>query len=83
MKLFLYCFFSVYKFVNLNHNFIANGIVVSNCSVRLLKTNLTFGDIEKKKKEIQGKPSEAKPKTENKKDEVAAASSKDDFKIKQ
>jgi len=35
-----------------NHNFIANGFVVSNCSVRLLKTNLTKKDLEKKKKEI-------------------------------
>lgn len=37
---------------NENHNFIANGFVVSNCSVRLLKTNLTKKDLEKKKKEI-------------------------------
>ncbi|PIN90200.1 RNA-splicing ligase RtcB [Candidatus Pacearchaeota archaeon CG10_big_fil_rev_8_21_14_0_10_32_14] len=35
-----------------NHNFIANGIVVSNCSVRLLKTNLTKKDLEGKKKEV-------------------------------
>jgi len=38
---------------NINHNFIANGFVVSNCSVRLLRTNLLEKDIEKKgKKEI-------------------------------
>jgi len=36
-----------------NHNFIANNFVVSNCSVRLLRTNLTLKDIEKiGKKEI-------------------------------
>jgi len=35
-----------------NHNFIANGIVVSNCSVRLLRTNIKKEDAEKKKKEI-------------------------------
>jgi len=37
---------------NENHNFVAEGFVVSNCSVRVLKTNLTRKDIEKKKKEI-------------------------------
>ena len=35
-----------------NHNFIANGVVVSNCSVRLLKTNLKKDDILKKQKEV-------------------------------
>ncbi|VVB77059.1 tRNA-splicing ligase RtcB [uncultured archaeon] len=29
---------------DINHNFIANGIVVSNCGVRLIKTNLTEKD---------------------------------------
>lgn len=44
----------VYDFTidNLNHNFIADGVVVSNCSVRLLKTNLTLEDIEKNKKKV-------------------------------
>ena len=45
----------VYDFTmnNKNHNFIANGFVVSNCSVRLLRTNLTLSDIEKiSKKEL-------------------------------
>ena len=37
---------------NENHNFFANGFVVSNCSVRLLRTNLKLSDIEKKKKEV-------------------------------
>lgn len=35
-----------------NHNFIANGIVVSNCGVRLLRTNLTEKDVRPKLKEI-------------------------------
>jgi len=35
-----------------NHNFIANGFVVSNCSVRLLKTNLTKKDILEKQKKV-------------------------------
>lgn len=30
---------------NANHNFIANGIVVSNCGIRLIKTNLTEKEI--------------------------------------
>jgi len=44
----------VYDFTinNENHNFIAEGFVVSNCSVRLLKTNLKKEDILKKQKEI-------------------------------
>ena len=37
---------------NNNHNFIANGLVVSNCSVRLLKTNLKKEDILKKQKKV-------------------------------
>ncbi len=42
----------VYDFTinNTNHNFIANGLVVSNCSVRILKTNLTLDDIKGKEK---------------------------------
>jgi tRNA-splicing ligase RtcB len=28
-----------------DHNFVANGFVVSNCGVRLLRTNLTYGDV--------------------------------------
>jgi tRNA-splicing ligase RtcB len=35
-----------------NHNFIANGIVVSNCGVRLLRTNLTEKDVRPRLKEI-------------------------------
>jgi len=44
----------VYDFTinNENHNFISNGFVVSNCSVRLLKTNLKKEDIMKKQKEV-------------------------------
>lgn len=37
---------------NENHNFISNGFVVSNCSVRLLKTNLKKKDILSKQKEV-------------------------------
>jgi len=37
---------------NNNHNFIANSFVVSNCSVRLLRTNLTKKDVLKKQNEI-------------------------------
>lgn len=37
-----------------NHNFIANGFVVSNCGVRVMKTPLTRKDIETKKKELAG-----------------------------
>jgi tRNA-splicing ligase RtcB len=35
-----------------NHNFIANGVVVSNCGVRLLRTNLTEKDVRPKLKEL-------------------------------
>jgi tRNA-splicing ligase RtcB len=44
----------VYDFTinNENHNFIANGFVVSNCSVRLLKTDLTLNDFLKKRTQI-------------------------------
>jgi len=35
-----------------NHNFIANNFVVSNCGVRLIKTNLTEKDIKGKEKQI-------------------------------
>jgi len=40
----------VYDFtvVHPHHNFIANNFVVSNCGVRLLKTNLTLEDVEDK-----------------------------------
>lgn len=37
---------------NDNHNFIANGLVVSNCSVRILATNLTLKDIKGKEKTL-------------------------------
>lgn len=43
----------VYDFnVNGFHNFVANGIVVSNCGVRLLTTNLTVKDVTPKLKEL-------------------------------
>jgi tRNA-splicing ligase RtcB len=35
-----------------DHNFIANSFVVSNCGVRLLKTNLVYDDIKDKIKDI-------------------------------
>ncbi|MDE1762978.1 MAG: RtcB family protein [Thaumarchaeota archaeon] len=35
-----------------NHNFIANGIVVSNCGVRLVRTNLNEKDVRPKLKEL-------------------------------
>lgn len=35
-----------------NHNFIANGIVVSNCGVRLLRSNLTEDNVRTKLKEL-------------------------------
>ncbi len=35
-----------------NHNFIANGIVVSNCGVRLLRMNLTEKEVRPKLKEL-------------------------------
>ena len=38
---------AVYDFTvaDASHNFIANGFVVSNCGVRLIRTNLTEGDV--------------------------------------
>lgn len=43
----------VYDFtVPETHNFIANGIVVSNCGVRLLRTNFKVEDILNKRKEL-------------------------------
>ncbi|MGQ0771464.1 MAG: RtcB family protein [Nitrososphaerota archaeon] len=35
-----------------NHNFIANGLVVSNCGVRLLRTNLTENDVRLRLKDL-------------------------------
>ena len=35
-----------------NHNFIANGFIVSNCGVRLLSSNLSKEDFLKKRKEV-------------------------------
>ncbi len=35
-----------------NHNFIANGIVVSNCGVRLIATDLTEADLTPKKRDL-------------------------------
>ena len=43
----------VYDFtVDKMHNFIANGIVVSNCSVRLLRTDFNFEDVLSKRREF-------------------------------
>lgn len=44
----------VYDFTvnNQNHNFLANGFIVSNCGVRLLTTPLTKKDVEPKIKEL-------------------------------
>ena len=45
----------VYDFtVPETHNFIANGIVVSNCGVRLIRTNLTKQDVKPRIKELIG-----------------------------
>ncbi|MDG6929177.1 MAG: RtcB family protein [Nitrososphaerota archaeon] len=37
---------------NENHNFVANGVVVSNCGVRLIRTNLTESDVRPKLQEL-------------------------------
>ncbi|MFB6079289.1 MAG: RtcB family protein [Halarchaeum sp.] len=34
------------------HNFVANGFVVSNCGVRMVKTNLTYDDIKGREEEV-------------------------------
>jgi tRNA-splicing ligase RtcB len=34
------------------HNFLANGIVVSNCGVRMVKTNLTYDDVRGREEEL-------------------------------
>ncbi|WP_411715437.1 RtcB family protein [Natronomonas sp.] len=34
------------------HNFVANGLVVSNCGVRMVKTNLTYQDVQGKEEEL-------------------------------
>ncbi|MDS0294662.1 RtcB family protein [Halogeometricum sp. S3BR5-2] len=34
------------------HNFVANGFVVSNCGVRMMKTNLTYAELEGKEEEL-------------------------------
>ncbi len=45
--------FKVYDFnIEDNHNFIANGFIVSNCGVRLLSSNLTKKEFLKKRKEL-------------------------------
>jgi len=38
-----------------DHNFIANGFVVSNCGVRMLSTNLTYNEVKPKLKELMEK----------------------------
>ncbi|OGI15623.1 hypothetical protein A3K63_04275, partial [Candidatus Micrarchaeota archaeon RBG_16_49_10] len=44
---------SVYDFnVEKNHNFVANGFIVSNCGVRLLRTNLVQKDLDGKMKDL-------------------------------
>jgi tRNA-splicing ligase RtcB len=35
-----------------NHTFLAEGFVVSNCGVRMVKTNLTYGDVEGREEEL-------------------------------
>ena len=35
-----------------NHNFIANNVIVSNCGMRLVTTNLTFKEVQPKLKEL-------------------------------
>lgn len=43
----------VYDFtVEDNHNFVANSLIVSNCGVRLIKTNLTEKDVSKRTVEL-------------------------------
>ncbi|MCD6547456.1 MAG: intein-containing RctB family protein [Nanoarchaeota archaeon] len=43
----------VYDFnVDVEHNFIANGFIVSNCGVRLIRTNLEKKDVEEKIEQI-------------------------------
>ncbi|WP_326838277.1 RtcB family protein [Halocalculus aciditolerans] len=34
------------------HNFVANGFVVSNCGVRMVRTNLTYSDLEGREEEL-------------------------------
>ncbi|WP_123534035.1 RtcB family protein [Halosimplex salinum] len=34
------------------HNFVANGFVVSNCGVRMMKTNLTYDDVQGREEEL-------------------------------
>ena len=34
------------------HNFVANGIVVSNCGVRMMKTSLTYDDVQGREEEL-------------------------------
>ena len=34
------------------HNFVANGFVVSNCGVRMLKTDLTYSDVQGREEEL-------------------------------
>jgi len=48
----------VYDFTvrNRNHNFVANGMVVSNCGVRLVRTELEKSDVSPKIKEISRQP---------------------------
>ncbi|MEM4271886.1 MAG: RtcB family protein, partial [Candidatus Pacearchaeota archaeon] len=45
--------YKVYDFnMQDNHNFIANGFIVSNCGVRLLSTNIKVSEFLKKRKEV-------------------------------
>jgi tRNA-splicing ligase RtcB len=37
---------------NLNHNFVADGVVVSNCGMRLIRTNLRYSEVKPRVKEL-------------------------------
>jgi tRNA-splicing ligase RtcB len=37
---------------NLNHNFVADGVVVSNCGMRLIRTNLRYSEVKPRIKEL-------------------------------
>ncbi|MGM0399325.1 MAG: RtcB family protein, partial [Halobacteriota archaeon] len=43
------------------HNFVANGFVVSNCGVRMVKTNLTYADVQGHEQELVDALFEAVP----------------------
>jgi len=43
------------------HNFVADGFVVSNCGVRMVRTNLTYGDVQGREEELVDALFEAVP----------------------